>query len=60
MGFVMDGLDAENYDRTYSDRVLIKRIGRYFGPRVKLTVLVSVLVIMGSLVDVILPLLLAN
>ena len=25
MGFVLDGLDAEAYDRTYSDRVLVRR-----------------------------------
>ena len=30
MGFLMDGLDAEGYDRTYSDRDLLSRIGAYF------------------------------
>ena len=28
MGFIMDGLDAEAYDRTYSDRKLVARIVR--------------------------------
>ena len=32
MGFIMDGLDAEAYDRTYSDRQLLNRITRYFRP----------------------------
>src|SRR5690606_41978218 len=33
MAFLMDGLDAEQYDRTYSDRDLLRRIIRYFRPR---------------------------
>jgi ATP-binding cassette subfamily B protein len=32
MGFLMDGLAGEAYDRTYSDRQLLVRIVRYFGP----------------------------
>ena len=32
MGFIMDGLDAEAYDREYSDRQLLKRIIGYFRP----------------------------
>ena len=32
MGFVMDGLEAEAYDRTYSDRQLFSRIAAYFKP----------------------------
>ncbi|MCC6904413.1 MAG: ABC transporter ATP-binding protein [Anaerolineae bacterium] len=32
MGFFMDGLDAEAYDRTYSDRDLIRRVAGYFRP----------------------------
>ena len=30
MGFIMDGLDAEDYDRNYSDGELVKRILGYF------------------------------
>ena len=30
MGFILDGLDTESYDRTYSDRELIRRIVGYF------------------------------
>ena len=36
MGFIMDGLDAEAYDRTYSDRSLLRRILRYFQPQSRL------------------------
>lgn len=32
MGFVMDGLESEAYDRKYSDRQLLTRIGSYFRP----------------------------
>ncbi len=32
MGFIMDGLDAEAYDRKYTDRDLVRRIARYFRP----------------------------
>ena len=32
MGFIMDGLDAESYDRSYSDWALVKRILLYFKP----------------------------
>ena len=31
MGFVLDGLDSEAYDRNYTDRDLIRRIAAYFG-----------------------------
>ncbi len=30
MGFILDGLDTENYDRSYSDRELVRRIVGYF------------------------------
>jgi len=32
MGFVLDGLETEEYDRTYGDRELLARILRYFRP----------------------------
>ncbi len=32
MGFIMDGLDAEAYDREYNDRQLLNRIISYFRP----------------------------
>ncbi|MEI6387437.1 MAG: ABC transporter ATP-binding protein [Spirochaetota bacterium] len=32
MGWLMDGLDSEAYDRQYSDRALLSRIGAYFRP----------------------------
>jgi ABC-type multidrug transport system fused ATPase/permease subunit len=32
MGFIMDGLESEAYDRTYSDHALFGRIATYFRP----------------------------
>ncbi len=32
MGFIMDGLETEAYDRQYSDRQLLSRIASYFRP----------------------------
>ncbi|MBN1285177.1 MAG: ABC transporter ATP-binding protein [Anaerolineae bacterium] len=32
MGFILDGLDTETYDRNYSDRELLARIVAYFKP----------------------------
>ena len=32
MGFILDGLESESYDRTYRDRDLLKRIVAYFWP----------------------------
>ncbi len=32
MGFIMDGLESEAYDRKYTDRELFKRMGAYFMP----------------------------
>ena len=36
MGFIMEGLDAEDYDRTYRDRALLRRILGYFRPKLGL------------------------
>ena len=49
MGFIMDGLEAEAYDRTYSDRQLVARIIGYFRPRMRDMLLVAVTVVIASL-----------
>lgn len=48
MGFVLDGLDAEAYDRQYSDGVLVRRIAAYFRPHIKTMVVVAVVTALGS------------
>ncbi len=49
MGFIMDGLDAEDYDRQYSDRVLVNRIAAYFRPQAKRMLIVAVMIVLNSL-----------
>ncbi len=60
MGFIMDGLDAEAYDRTYKDSLLVKRIIRYFRPHLRLILFLTALVVFSSLLDTAFPLLIAS
>lgn len=60
MGFFMDGLDAEAYDRTYSDRSLVKRIVAYFKPKLHIIIFVAVLVVLTSLLDTAFPILVSR
>lgn len=55
MGFIMDGLDAEAYDRTYNDRQLVTRIIGYFGPQARRMMLVAFMILLTSLVNTGLP-----
>ena len=48
MGFVLEGLDTESYDRQYSDRELVRRIIRYFRPYARLMLLVAVMITLNS------------
>jgi ATP-binding cassette, subfamily B, bacterial len=60
MGFIMDGLDAEAYDRKYSDRTLINRIITYFRPeRVRLAIVVAAIAA-GSIVNTIIPIIISD
>jgi ATP-binding cassette, subfamily B, bacterial len=55
MGFIMSGLDAEDYDRHYSDRELINRIGDYFRPALGAMALVAVLIVLNSVASMVQP-----
>ena len=55
MGFIMDGLDAEEYDRQYSDWGLVKRILLYFKPHLWKMLAVGGVVFLSSVMDLILP-----
>src|SRR3954471_11389722 len=55
MGFVLDGLDAEAYDRTYSDRVLVRRIAEYFRPHTRPMGLVAGMVVLAALTETVIP-----
>ena len=57
MGFLMDGLDAEEFDRTYSDRALVGRILSYFKPHARTMVFVSTLLFLNSIMETALPIL---
>jgi ABC-type multidrug transport system fused ATPase/permease subunit len=48
MGFVLDGLDTEAYDRSYSDRELLNRIVGYFGPYRRQMALVAIAIALNS------------
>jgi ABC-type multidrug transport system fused ATPase/permease subunit len=60
MGFIMEGLDAEAYDRAYSDRDLLRRVLSYFRPQLPLMLLVAATVTLNSLMDAALPLFVAS
>ena len=60
MGFIMDGLDAEAYDREYKDSQLLKRIIGYFRPQGKIMLGVALLVMLNSMMDAAFPFLIAR
>ena len=60
MGFIMDGLDAEAYDRTYSDGQLLGRIVSYFKPKLPLMGAITILVVLNSSLDTAFPLLISR
>ena len=49
MGFILDGLETEAYDRNYSDRDLLRRLASYFAPYRRQMVLVAVAITLNSL-----------
>ena len=55
MGFFMDGLDAEAFDRKYSDLQLVRRIVGYFRPQFRRMLLVAAAVVLTSLSQTYLP-----
>ncbi|MBZ0305382.1 MAG: ABC transporter ATP-binding protein/permease [Anaerolineae bacterium] len=60
MGFFMDGLDAEAYDRQYNDRQLVQRIVQYFRPQLPRMVTVATAVVLTAGVDVLLPIIISR
>ncbi|MBL8147433.1 MAG: ABC transporter ATP-binding protein, partial [Anaerolineae bacterium] len=55
MGFLMDGLDAESYDRQYTDRELVRRIAGYFKPHLRRMSVIAVVLIAASMLEIGLP-----
>jgi ATP-binding cassette, subfamily B, bacterial len=60
MGFIMDGLDAEAYDRSYTDRQLLDRIFSYFQPYLPAMTTVAGMIVLNSVMETALPLLIAR
>lgn len=60
MGFLMDGLEAEEYDRTYSDRQLVVRILSYFRPEVRKMLIAAGAVVLTALLDTSIPIFIAR
>lgn len=60
MGFIMDGLDAEEYDRQYSDRMLVRRILGYFRPQLPRIFAVATAIILSSAVSTGLPIFISD
>jgi ATP-binding cassette subfamily B protein len=51
MGFILDGLDTESYDRAYTDRELVRRIVGYFRPHARRMFLVVATLALHSVAD---------
>jgi ABC-type multidrug transport system fused ATPase/permease subunit len=60
VGFIMEGLDAESYDRTYDDRGLIERILKYFKPNHRAMGLIVLMIVLNSAMDALLPVLISS
>ncbi len=60
MGFILDGLDSESYDRKYSDRELVRRILSYFRPYTKEMTGASVLLLLNSITGTAGPILISR
>lgn len=55
MGFIMDGLDAEDYDRQYGDWELVKRIVGYFRPQSIRMFVIAASVVVATIFNIMLP-----
>ncbi|HET9906886.1 MAG TPA: ABC transporter ATP-binding protein [Anaerolineales bacterium] len=60
MGFIMDGLDAETYDREYTDRQLLARIIGYFKPHFPMMGTIAIMITLNSVMDAAFPFLIAR
>jgi ATP-binding cassette, subfamily B, bacterial len=60
MGVVLSGLDAEDYDRSYGDVTLVRRIVTYFQPHARTMAVVSAMVALYSLSQAVLPIVVAQ
>lgn len=60
MGFLMDGLSGESYDRSYSDRELLRRISAWFRPWGWHLLAVALLIVSNAAMLALIPILTAR
>lgn len=60
MAAVTRGLEAERYDRAYSDRALVNRILDYFRPHTRKTVVVILAIFLMAAIGALIPILIAQ
>ena len=60
MGFILDGLETEDYDRQYSDKELLARILSYFRPYTPQMILVAIMISLNSIASIGGPILIAR
>ncbi len=60
MAHILEGLEPEDYDRSYSDRQLVQRLGMYLKPHRARVFCVAAIVIFGSALGVFVPVMIAR
>ncbi|GAB4194731.1 MAG: ABC transporter ATP-binding protein [Roseiflexaceae bacterium] len=60
MGFIMDGLDAEAYDRKYTDGQLVRRILSYFRPQAPKMLTAAAMILATAALDTLLPIVISR
>ncbi len=60
MGFILEGLDTEDYDRNYGDRELLGRILNYFKPHSKRMLMAAAMIALNSIAGTAGPILVAR
>ncbi len=60
MGFILDGLETESYDRQYSDRELLDRIINYFRPHTGRMAMIAVMITLNSVMGALGPIVIAR
>ncbi len=60
MPFILDGLDSEEYDRSYSDSDLLRRIGAYFRPYRSQILFASLMLTLNSIAGTAGPILISK
>ncbi len=60
MGFIMDGIDGEAYDRSYTDGQLVRRIFSYFKPFLVIMIFVAFMIFLAAIMDAALPVLISR